>query len=182
MFRTAPTIAALLVILAFGALHGTLSGRWKTQADFPGLAAQLDDVPLVIGDWQGNAIAANKVAIRAADCDGLLLRVYRNTRDGREVSVLILLGRPGPLSVHVPEVCYRGQGYRQKGSIVERDLDVSSRSAQFRVIEMENGSGPVPRYLRIYHSWNDGSGWSVPAMPRVAFAGSPFLYKLYITT
>ena len=45
----------------------------------------------------------------AAELEGWLARRYLHRRTGVVVHVLLLCGRPGPLSVHTPEVCYYGQ-------------------------------------------------------------------------
>ena len=33
-----------------------------------------------------------------------------------DATALILCGRPGPVSIHTPDVCYRGLGYEPTGS------------------------------------------------------------------
>src|SRR5437867_166137 len=116
MFRTAPAVTALVVILLSGALHGTLSARWQPHADLSALAARLADVPEVIGDWQGETIESDAVTIRVADCAGMLQRRYVNAQTGQQVFLMLLVGRPGPLSVHLPEYCYQGLGYRMQQS------------------------------------------------------------------
>jgi hypothetical protein len=157
-----------------------VSGRWREGEDLAALAERLDKVPTKMGDWTGETLETNPVVERAAGGAGMLERRY-SSRDGREVSVMLLVGPPGPLSVHLPEICYRGLGFRTKQSIAERELNVSGGVARFRVAEMENANAATPQNLRVYHSWNDGGGWVVPAMPRIAFARSSFLIKLYVT-
>ena len=182
MFRTPHIVVAVFIILLGGGLPGLVAPRVQSSVALDELAAVLKTVPLTVGDWQGEEVQTSEAVVRAADCAGMIQRNYTNTRDGRQVSLLLLVGKPGPLSVHMPEVCYRGAGYRSQRDVTKAELDIASRTAEFRVLDMANSTGAVARYLRIYHSWNNGTGWTTPAVPRVAFARSVFLFKLYVTT
>lgn len=182
MFRTPHVIIGIFVILLGGGLRGLLAPSVQSNVALDELAARLKAVPLTVGDWQGEELQTNEAVVRAADCAGMIQRSYTNTRDGRQVSFMILVGKPGPLSVHLPDICYRGAGYRSQGDASKAELEIASRTAEFRVLDMANSTGPVARHLRIYHSWNNGSGWTTPGVPRVAFARSAYLFKLYVTT
>jgi hypothetical protein len=173
-------IAGACILLLFGVVQALTINRADANVDFKRLADGLGAIPLVMSDWQGEDLEADALAARVADCEGMLQRRY-TSNDGREISLMILVGRPGPLSVHLPEFCYRGLGYEEQGPTQHREFDSSTPSATFRVVNMENSRAIVPRHIRVYHSWNNGSGWSAPATPRLAFARASYLYKLYVT-
>jgi hypothetical protein len=183
MFRTKPTVAALVLIVAAGVVQTLLATATTDNEAIRSLAKRIDDIPLVIGDWQAEqGEEPDELTMRVADAAGMIQRLYLNTRDNTQVQIMLLVGRPGPLSVHLPEVCYRGAGYREQRAIAERAIEVGSDTPRFRVVDMENNSGSIPRYMRVYHTWTDGTGWTVPKVPRLAFARSPYLCKLYVTT
>ena len=110
--------------------------------------------------------------------DGSLLRRYVNP-DGAALTLLIVCGRPGPISVHTPDICYAGAGYLLKEE-ASRFTVPTAPPAQFWVGDFRNVS-PVPKPpLRILWSWNGGSGWLAPDAPRLTFAPRPYLYKAYV--
>src|SRR5207248_10835164 len=97
------------VVLAAGLVHGLWSDRWGDNRDLEAAAARLRQVPRRVGEWQGHdkAIEADRVA--RAEAVGYLHRTYAGP-GGQAVSVVLLCGRFGPLSVHTPDVCYGGGG------------------------------------------------------------------------
>ena len=42
---------------------------------------------------------------------GYLLRTYTHRISGETFQVLLVCGKPGPTSLHPPDVCYQGAGY-----------------------------------------------------------------------
>lgn len=182
MFRTPHVVIGIFVIVLGGGLRGLVAPGVRSTVALNELADRLKALPLTLGDWNGEELETSDAVVRAADCAGMIQRSYTNTRDGRQIMLLFLVGKPGPLSVHLPEVCYRGAGYRIQGIVSKTELQIASRPAEFRLLDMVNSTGPIERHLRIYHSWNNGTGWTTPGVPRVAFARSPYLFKLYVTT
>src|SRR5262249_42479481 len=118
----------------------------------------------------------NREQLTAAEADGYLARRYVNRRTGDEVSVLILCGRPGPIALHPPALCYQGSGY----SIVSGpDPFPAGAAGSLQTVRMSK-EGHSPDQLRIFWGWSDGGAFAVPANPRMAYAGAGFLYKLYV--
>src|SRR5262249_10183186 len=122
-------------------------------------------------------LGEREVAI--GELEGYLSRRYVHRRTGVAVSALLVCGRPGPISVHTPEVCYAGAGYAQVGAPRAYEGPAGSPS-RVRVPDFEKRNVATPTLLRICLAWGSGGEWSAPANPRWAFAGRPWLYKFYV--
>jgi hypothetical protein len=113
---------------------------------------------------------------------GYLPRRYENRRDGSAVSLLLVCGRPGPISNHIPEICYAGAGWAQLGERVQADVpDLAGQSdAKFWLVKFHK-ENPIPSFLRIFYAWNAHGAWQAPSEnPRLRYASEPALYKLYV--
>jgi hypothetical protein len=172
------TAAALLLILS-GLVHGLWTQRWGASAEFATAAARLRGFPTNLGKWAGRPLELDPVLMTQAEAAGYVARVFRHHTKG-EVRMILICGRPGPISVHTPEVCFPGSGMAMEAKpahhiFSSRDTD----HADFLVGQFRN-SGPVRRFVRAFWSFNDGSGWKTPGEPRVAFGRARILYKLYL--
>jgi hypothetical protein len=84
------------------------------------------------------------------------------------------------MSVHTPEVCYRGAGYELFGPPVRHDVKDAVTPAAFwtATFVKPNTTGSD---LQLYWGWDGGDGWKAPTSARWEFAGRPALYKLYLS-
>lgn len=181
MRRTLPSLVALLIVLAAGAVHGMWTGRWARSQALDERVAALARVPNEFGGWRGEDMKLDGRTIEAAGIAGYLMRTYRDPR-GEVVQVLIVCGRPGPISVHTPEVCYAGAGYIQT-SEAARTVPVEASKGmpdEFWALDFQKPGPTGPDRLRIYYAWSTGSNWVAADNPRVEFAGAPALYKMYL--
>ena len=181
MLRLFPAWLGVALVVAFGLAEGLWANRWRTS-DAPQRAAErLAEVPLTVGDWQGEARELDARQVAMAEVSGHLWRRYVNRRTGAAVTVLLVCGPPGPVALHPPEICYAGAGYRLVAEKVRRAVPVEALPAppEFWVARFQL-DGAVPRPLRIYWAWNGGGGWEASDNPRVAFARAGALYKLYV--
>ncbi len=120
-------------------------------------------------------------AVAQAKLAGSLWRCYRNLQTGDVVSVLLVCGRPGPVSLHTPDACYGGAGYDMAGSPVRCDVPAAPAApATFWTARFRKSGTPVPSDLHIYWSWNAKGAWEAADNPRLTFAGASALYKLYV--
>jgi hypothetical protein len=172
---------ACVVLVLSGIFHGHWTGRWGPSADLQRAASRCDDLPLEIGDWQGYEVEPDYRQLALAEVAGHVSRSYVNQRTGRRVSLLLLCGRPGPICVHTPDVCYRGSGYNPLGhqESWRADADESARSMEFATARFAK-PGPAAEPLRLFWSWSNSGRWQAPQSPRVAFVCSGVLYKLYV--
>ena len=84
------------------------------------------------------------------------------------------------MSVHTPDICFAGAGFN--GVRAPRIYEGPSGSrSEFQVHDFSKVNVANPTLLRVFLSWGHEGKWTVPAKPRFAFAGKPYLYKLYVT-
>jgi hypothetical protein len=175
--------AALALIVGPAILAGNRTGRWRSSGELEIAVSRLDRIPMAIGDWVGRTEAVDARAITTAGFAGSVMRRYENARSGKTISLLIVCGRPGPVSVHTPDICYPGAGFemtQEQPETLSVPIDPPGDRAEFAWTEFERRVSLLPDRLRIYWSWKSTGAWSVPYSPRVAFGSRPFLYKLYL--
>src|SRR5262245_60853695 len=117
MWRVVISLAAAIVLVANGVMQGYLTNRWHRSADLEMSISRLSNVPETIGDWRSTSETLEEAVLSRACIDGYVYRNYENQINGKKVTVLLMCGRSGPLSVHTPDICYRGAGFHLDGSI-----------------------------------------------------------------
>jgi hypothetical protein len=165
-------------------VHGWRTDRWSLSNEPGASAAKLDGLPKKLGDWewQGKEEEMGSEELGLAEIAGYKLRTYSHP-SGRVAQVLVTCGRPGPISVHTPDVCMRGAGF-EPGSETRKSLKLKEglRDAELMVARFERETGPaMAQRLRIFWAWSADGNWSTPENPRLTFARYPALFKLYVT-
>jgi hypothetical protein len=179
---TGPVLAGVVAVVAMGVVHGVSTDRWRPSGELEAALAGLDRVPARFGDWAGEDLPYEPAEMARAGIQGCVFRRYHNPRTRETVSVLLVCGRGGPISVHTPDVCYAGAGYRQVADerLTEVEWDGGTRSA-FWVLRFAKLGGVVPTQLEVSWAWSrDGRTWEAPKNPRLVLARAPALYKLYV--
>lgn len=181
MMRMLPAAAALAVVVSTGIAQGVWTNRWSRSRELDQAITRLDRVANRIGDWTGRDAPIDAQELKAAGIDGHLLRRYENSADGSAATILLVAGRPGPISVHTPEVCYAGAGYRPEAAPTRyRPESGLPHPAEFWMGRFREGRSAAPMRLRILWAWGSRGTWSAPAEARLAFAPRRSLYKLYV--
>ena len=178
-----PVMVGIVLIVGSGVIDGIWTGRWKDSNELKLAVGRLDRVPMTIGDWAGRSSAVNPREILAAELDGCVMRRYENTRTQRAMTLVIVCGRPGPVSLHTPEICYPGVGYemvQERPETFSVPVDSRGDRTEFSRADFEQHATFPPERIRIYWSWKSKGTWIVPYSPRVTFGSQPFLYKLYL--
>ena len=90
----------------------------------------------------------------------------------------VIVGPPGPISVHTPEICYSGAEYTQIGErqAVFLGDGGAKQSAWLTQFPRTTSRGMAC----VYYAWSDGGNWKAADQPRVSFAGRPLLYKFQL--
>jgi len=70
------TVAALALIVGSGLVHGAWTNRWRTAPALADLAARLESVPTVLGDWTATSRAIPPRELAMAGAVGHISRVY----------------------------------------------------------------------------------------------------------
>jgi hypothetical protein len=174
---------ALALLIASGAVHRWWAGSWSTSEEPAASAARLADVPRTIADWDGHSQEINPRELEIAEVAGHLLRRYVRRGTHEAVTVLIVCGRPGPICVHTPDICFSGQGFEivgEKTHFTAGGREGLPKAEMFKAdMSRRRPDGRTER-LRVYWSWKAGGPWRAPTFQRLVFGGCPALYKLYL--
>ena len=182
MFRYLPVPLAALLVVFNGVFHGIHTDRWSRSVDVEAAATRCKSLPLRIGDWTGeDANPLSDTEIKRAEIAGYVRRQYTHSKRG-PIHILLLCGRPGPISAHTPEICFSGAGYeiigeRQKHRAIASNDDPSG---EFWTVRFRSSNPQAPP-IRAFWAWSDGGAWRAAENPRWSYARSGYLYKLYVT-
>jgi hypothetical protein len=176
--------AALVLLVGAAVVHGVWTDRWGDTGDLEAALKRMDDVPLIAGPWHGKELALDPEQAEQAERVGIARTIrshYVRTPENDAVSVILMGGRFGPLSVHTPDICYGGAGYVMVGKQVRCEVKREDGSiAKFWTARFHKPYSPGTAPLRIFWGWNAGTGWAAPDSPRFTFRRQPVLFKLYI--
>ena len=100
MYRTVLLYSTGIAVVAAASLaHGEWTGRWRNADAVARAAANLGRVPRTFGDWAGTDQHQDDAQFSKAGADGFLVRRYENRVTGAALAVMIVCGRPPPVSV-----------------------------------------------------------------------------------
>ena len=172
----------LALLLGAGVASGLWSGRWGASPSVEAAAARLDQIPMTIGDWEGEAREVSVEDYRRFDFAGMASRQYVNRRTGDQVTLSLVTGPPGPICVHTPEICYPGVGYEIVADRAPRSLELGSgEPARFWDLRVGKPSQGSAEALSIYYAWSADGAWRAPeGEPRLVYGAEPYLYKMYV--
>jgi len=201
----AATCLIVLTVLS-GVIHGRLTNRFGVSAKAQAAAGLLQQVPERVGDWQcDNSGEMSETTVQMLRCEDYFARRYVNQRTGEVVEVSVILGPPGPIAEHTPEICISGRAYRLLGP--RRKVTIGAGSAgvaadaqghaspdELWVVDFRRNSPPAD-VLRVYYGWSTGRQWSAPPPgfvwdwkalrfrgARAVFSAEPYLYKIQAST
>lgn len=164
-----------------GLLHGRMCGRWGLKPDMAAAAEKLEATPTRFGDWElTHATTLDARIAKLLESAAYLCGTYSNRVSGESVNLFVLLGPPGPVSVHTPDICYASRDFtivREREQVAVRDA--TGANAQLWALTLR-GNDLDANLLRVYYGWNDGGGWTAPDNPRFDYAGRPLLYKIQV--
>ncbi|HEV3162526.1 MAG TPA: exosortase-associated EpsI family protein [Isosphaeraceae bacterium] len=183
MTRILSYTAAIGLLVASGILHESWTHQWRGAPKVTMATARLDRVATSLGDWHSQPTDIEQRDLVGLGIDATLARRYVNERTGRAVTMLLMCGKPGPVSVHTPDVCYLDAGYLMAqplpGRVTVSPPDHSPQAALFSA-DFYKQDSLDPKRLRIYWSWSAGKDWIASDHPRITFASATMLYKLYL--
>jgi hypothetical protein len=176
MMRWFAVLIGSAALIACGIVHGYWTDRWQPPVETEQAAARLDTIPLELGDWDGevNEVKPGQAGAGVAGC---IQRRYLNRKTGAVVSMFLVCGRPGPVAIHTPEVCYGASGYMVG---TKSQVDVADGGDHFWQTDAIRASATEETRLRLFWAWNGGNGWTASPDARVEFVRYPVLHKLYV--
>jgi hypothetical protein len=185
MIKNQKAIYAILfgiATVASGLFVGRAAGRWgaaTTVTSAQQLFAQ--QLPDNAGNWHKiKQQVLEPDVLKMMQCDEYIARVYENVQTGDRVTVAVLLGPAGPISVHSPEICYSSRDFTVSKTRTKIVIEDSSRkSHEFWDVLLKSHDSAISSQ-RVLYAWSIGGPWEATASPRFAYAGAPYLYKLQL--
>jgi hypothetical protein len=176
MMRFLPLLLGIAAVAGSAYDSGRQSGRWQKLDDLSTVADRVKNVPSEVGEWRSEPREMDSHQLEVGGVVGHVSRLYINRKTGERVQILLICGRPGPISVHEPDVCYASAGYVQN-----KDLEkIAVGSDEFKAGTFTKGP-PQADSLRILWGWSTDGQWKAPDNPRRAFGrGTNALFKLYV--
>ena len=171
----------LLALLGASGADAVLNRGLHDPAAVKAAVARLSSVPDRIGSWVSIPESIDDREKRTAGIAGRVRRTYRNSENGYVVSMTILCGASGPMSVHPPTACFDSVGYElSSGPLVVVFADHEGSQSTLNRASFRLPGSPLSEVVRVFWGWSDNGMWTTPANPRSAFRSQPFLYKLYV--
>jgi hypothetical protein len=172
----------LLGTLLVGYVQGRISNRWGLRANAEAAAEQLRRrLPEEVGNWRMKSDdKLPDAVVNILQCPAYITRVYEHQQTGDVVNVAVLLGPPGPISVHTPEVCYSSREFTPDGDrrrVTVKDTAGTEHTLWHLPLKANNLQSSS---LRVYYGWSTGHTWDAPEHPRYNFGSLPHLYKLQV--
>jgi hypothetical protein len=113
-------------------------------------------------------------------CSDFINRQYLDQTTGQTVSVFVVLGPAGPVSVHTPDVCYSSVHYQVLGPRQAVEVrDAAGGQTEFWAVTLES-TRIDKSLLRVHYAWSPDGRWTAPQNPRFSCAGLPYLLKVQV--
>jgi hypothetical protein len=178
--KNLPIIVALVALAVTTIVQGMWSERWGDHRELHEMAAQMEKIPLKIGEWQGIDIAGpEKSVLKAAGAVEGFSRLYKNAQN-ETVSVFMICGRLKDMYSHTPEKCYPDAGFDTLTPTSHEQIDCGGNVSEFAAVTFMKADATGNQALRIYYAYGDHGQWAAPERPKWTYAGIWGLYKLYV--
>jgi hypothetical protein len=181
MLRLLLFLAAALLLIVNGVLHGLWTQRWSglTESSVQVAGDRLTEVPLIVREWTGHKIETDDSLPEEVVGKNLAIR-YVHRGSGNAVIVYLACGHPAVMERHTPLECYPTVGFKTVGSEDRVSLlSGTAEAAEFKVATFSKGVSPTAVHLRVFWAWKGAGSWKAPENTGRAFRASPFLYKCY---
>jgi hypothetical protein len=179
MQRICTLFLATAAAVASGVVHGRWTDRWYADEETGAVASRLERVSDELGEWQGEPLEQESKPPKGVA--GHYVRRFVNRRNGEGVTVALVGGRPGPVSIHTPDACYGASGFEVATQTrYKMPHEGSEPEVEFCTAQFLRQRASERTQLRIFWAWSTDGNWQAPENPRVEFARQPVLYKLYL--
>jgi Protein of unknown function (DUF3485) len=175
-------VVALTVVPAI--LEGKYLNRWGTPSDLDAAAGQIEQLPHELGPWlsQQDGEPLSPAVRQELALAGSISRTYVHRETGAVVNLLLMVGQPGPLLRHPPDICYANRANEQVGDTITFEVTATNPSSKFDLLEYKRPQSLTTDRFLVAYSMATSATWSVPRVPRMEFGGASKLYKVQILT
>jgi len=178
-------IVGILVLIGGSAWYQELvTGRSHNNEKMATAARAVQLLPDEFAGWTTEARTMTESEITQTGTRAYYSRFLRSKKAAVPVSVMLLCGKTRELSVHPPTVCFEGLGLEVAGEpqrvAIPAEI-VGEEGGELMAVHFKPSAYSTARPLFVYWGWSrDGRRWEAPTVPRLHFAGAPFLYKIYV--
>jgi hypothetical protein len=194
MNKYSPYIGVALLVLitcTAGWLQGNMTNRFGMPEDMNEGAQKLANLKKLLESkepfgerkewtWVSSTDMTNTV-VETLECQGYINASFKNSEvPGLQINGFIIIGPPGPVAVHTPEICYSSQDYditdeRERVRIFPKSL----QEDEFWGLTLRSKEVNAD-ILRVYYSWTNLGPWTAPDIPRITYGGGSKLYKMQL--
>jgi hypothetical protein len=182
MLKKSPILTAFLALVLTGLLHGRITNRWGRSDNLEAAVGKLEHLPLSAGDWDGTLLELNTDPAATKGMGAYVGARFVNRLTGDAMSITLICGRAGPLSLHPPTICLPSHGHTQKSPLVKTQVPWKGcrQAAEFMVADFGRPVGSLEEGVHVYWSYSHNGDWVVPENPRVTWARERAVFKLYV--
>jgi hypothetical protein len=164
-----------------------LQDQWKEKSG--SVQVRLETIAHELNGWEARDYDLEGQQASWAQLSGYINREYVHRSTGRKLAMLLVWGRPDPVSQHTPDQCYPSAGFAPVSEMEREAIDAEPPQPAGEFFSRDYAkSGPDPTRLRIYWAWNADGRWQAPDDPHDALGrhrqfytyGGGVLFKLYI--
>src|SRR5437764_2704974 len=170
-FPLAGFLILLVGTLGVGIVQGRITNRWGLRSDAEIAGDRLRPaLPAEVGNWRMRSDEKLPDPVAAIlQCNGAVSRVYEHQQTGDIVRLAVLLGPPGPISVHTPEVCYSSREYTAGGERRKTTITADDEKTHTLWQLALTANNLDSSSLRVFYGWSTGTVWEATARPRFCY-------------
>ena len=176
------TLLLLASTVVAGIVHRQMTNSWKLSPTSRVAGERLAGaLPQDFGNWRfDHQTEFDPAVLKILEQPVYLSRVYQNVQTGDTVTVAVIVGHPGPVAVHTPEICYSSRDYSVAGDRTTQVIAAADgRQHRLWRLSLEaNQADELP--LTVLYGWTTGTEWEATERPRYAFGGLSHLYKIQV--
>lgn len=183
MKQFAPLLVIAILLIGVGTYYqGKYAERWRPMdsEQLQRFTSCVGTVPLQIGRWEGtDDEAITDKEWEATNCTAYVSRTYRHADTGKTVSFYLVSGTARHITIHTPDWCYVGAGFKKDGEIEKYTLKTGGTDAEFATAVFRKPDTS----LRIFWTYSDDGTWLGPTnanWAKAQFGGRPAMYKVYL--
>jgi len=183
-----PAVLGLVAIVSLSFYEGfAMKDRWgEPGVEAEELGERFTQVPLNIGEWEGEDLPVDEVVRKTAGAIGYVSRRYTNVTSGKQVVLWLIVGHSRDVTRHTPNICYPSSGFRQTGSQMLHSAELNDGTeAKFYTAKFEKEDALSRSKERVFWTFNhpDTNQWEAPDKgPRWHYGLAKAIYKLYFTS
>lgn len=186
-------VALLVVITCLtGYLQGNMTNRFGLPEDMNEAAHKLENLRKILeskeysfgerGKWRMSGTSKMSVlVVETLECREYINASFTNSEvPGLQINGFIILGPPGPVAVHTPEICYSSKDYditdeRERVKIFPK----GPQDDEFWGLTLRSKQVDAD-ILRVYYAWANYGPWTAPDIPRITYGGGSKLFKMQL--